>query len=325
MRARSIATAAAGVALAAAGTGSAASAPPKIGGRPGFWPVSQLGSRAAIRISEPGTRVIARYRLSSGTRQGVPLWYTIRLHARLRFARRPGECILSAATNGMTAAQIIVKTGRRAAQVSSVGWIQGRRLSRLSAKTARVDFRNYLQTQGPRPGRNTLTVTLDVLRGRCLDSLSVLPDSGIGATTVRPDELRLLVPQQPIVATAGHHTKLAFALRRRGGRPDVGLDVRLLLPEGFRAVDRTVWHFPRIGRVGSGTFEFVPKTTGRYVLSLSVPRRYNQPTANVQVDVVKPQSWLATRFLPSLLAAVLLGGAAAFMYATRKAKNPDRV
>jgi hypothetical protein len=322
VRARSIAAAAAGVALAAAaGTGSAASAPPRIGDRPGFWPLSQLGSHAAIRISEPGTRVVARYRLSSGTRQGVPLWYTIRLHARFRFARRPGECILSAATNGLTAAQIIVKTGRRAAQVSSVGWIHGRRLSRLSARTARVDFRNYLQTKGPRPGRNTLTVTLDVLRGRCFDSLFVLPDSGIGATTVRPDELRLLVPQQPIVATAGHRTKLPFALRRRGGRPDVGLDVRLLLPEGFRAVDRTVWHFPRIGRVGSGTFEFVPKTTGRYVLSLAVPRRYNQPTANVQVDVVKPRSWLTTRFLPSLLAAVLLGGAAAFMYATRKAKN----
>ena len=167
-------------------------------------------------------------------------------------------------------------------------------------------------------------MTLDVLRGRCFDSLSVLPDSGIGATTVRPDELRLLVPQQPIVATAGHRTKLPFELRRRGGRSNGGLDVELLLPEGFRAVGRTVWHFPRIGRLGSGTFEFVPKTTGRYVLSLAVPRSYNQPTADVQVDVVKARSWLTSRFLPSLLAAVLLGGAAAFMYATRKAKTPPR-
>jgi hypothetical protein len=325
VRARSIAAAAAGVVLAAA-AGAASAAPPsqEIGDRPGFWPLSRLGAREAVRISEPGTRVVARYRLRSGAKQGAPLWYTIRLHARFRFARRPGECILSAATNGLTAAQIIVKTDRRAAQVSSVGWIQGRRLSRLSAQTARVDFRNYLQTRGPRPGRNTLTVTLDVLRGRCFDSLSVLPDSGIGATTARPDELRLLVPRQPIVATAGRRTKLAFGLRRRGGRPDVGLDVKLLLPDGFRATDGTVWHFPRIGRVGSGTFEFVPKTTGRYVLSLAVPRRYNQPRANVRVDVVKPRSWLTSRFLPSLLAAALLGGAAAFMYATRKAKNPDR-
>ena len=80
----------------------------------------------------------------------------------------------------------------------------------------------------------------------------------------------------------------------------------------------------RIGHTGSGAFEFVPKTTGHYVLSLAVPRRYNQPTANVQIDVVKPRSWLTSRFLPSLLAAVLLVGAAAFMYATRKAKNRDR-
>ena len=188
---------------------------------PASGPSRRLGTHAAVRISEPTTRVVARYRLSPGTRQGVPLWYTIRLHARFRFARRPGECILSAATNGLTAAQIIVKTDRRAAQVSSVGWIQGRRLSRLSAKTARIDFRNYLQTRGPRPGPNTLTVTLDVLRGRCFDSLSVLPDSGIGATTVRPDELRLLVPQQPIVATAGRRTEAsvrASATRRAARR-----------------------------------------------------------------------------------------------------------
>ena len=321
MGARRIAAAAAGVLLAAAaGTASAASAPPLIGDRPGFWPLSRLGTHGAIRIAEPGTRVVARYRLSPGTRQGGPLWYTIRLHARFRFAREPGECVLSAATNGLTAAQIIVKTDRRAAQMSSVGWIQGRRLLRLPGKTARIDFRNYLQTHGPRPGRNSLTVTLDVLRGRCFDLLSVLPDSGIGATTIRPDELRLLVPQQPIVATAGRPTKLPFALRRRGGRPDGGLDVKLVLPDGFRAVDGTVWHFARIGRVGSGRFEFVPKSSGHYVLSLAVPRRYNQPTAAVEVDVVKARSWLISRFLPSLLAAVLLGGAAAFMYATRKTK-----
>ena len=322
MRTRGIAAAAAGFVLAAAaGNASAASRPLQIGDRPGFWPVSKLGTQAAVRISEPTTRVVARYRLRPGTLQGDPLWYTIRLHTEFRFARRPGECILSAATNVLTAAQMTVKTNRRAAQVSSLGWIQGRRLSTLHAKTGRIDFRNYLQTHGPRPGRNTLTVTLDVVRGRCFDSLSVLPDSGIGATTARPDELRLLVPRQPIVATAGHHAALPFALRRRGGRPDGAVDVSLSLPEGFRAVDGTVWHFPRIGRNGSGTFEFVPKSTGRYVLSLAVPRRYNQPTARVEVNVVKPRSWLTSRFLPSLLAAVLLAGAAAFMYATRKAKT----
>jgi len=325
VRARRIAAAATGVVLAAAAGAASASSPPQlIGDRPGFWPLSRLGTDAAVRISEPTTRVVARYRLSPGTRPGDRLWYTIRLHAGVRFARRSGECILSAATNGLTAAQIIVKTDRRAAQVSSVGWIQGRTLSRVSAKTTRIDFRNYLQTRGARPGRNTLTVTLDVLHGRCFDSLSVLPDSGIGATSVRPDELRLLVPQEPIVATAGRRTKLPFALRRRGGRPDGGLDVTLTLPEGLRAVDGTVWHFPRIGSVGSGAFEFVPKATGRYVLSLAVPRRYNQPTAVVHVDVVKPQSWLTSRFLPALLAAVLLVGAAAFTYATRKAKNANR-
>jgi hypothetical protein len=316
--ARSIAAAAAGVLLAAAaGTASAARSPQHIGDRPGFWPLPRLGTHAAVRISGPTTRVVGRYRLSPR----ASLWYTIRLHAGFRFAREPGECILSAATNGMTAAQLVVKTDRRAAQVSSVGWIQGRRLSRFGTRTARIDFRNYLQTRGTRPGLNTLTVTLEVLHGRCFDSLSVLPDSGIGATTVRPDELRLLVPRQPIVATAGRRTKLPFALRRRGGRPDGRLDVKLLLPEGFEAVDGTVWHFPRVGRVGSGTFEFVPTTTGRYVLSLAVPRHYNQPTAVVQVDVVEPRSWLTSRFLPSLLAAVLLVGAAAFMYATRTGRG----
>jgi len=64
-----------------------------------------------------------------------------------------------------------------------------------------------------------------------------------------------------------------------------------------------------------GSIEHPP---GRYLLSLAVARQYNQPTAEVEIDVVKGHSWWRSRFLPSLVAATLLVGAAAFMFATRK-------
>jgi hypothetical protein len=188
----------------------------------------------------------------------------------------------------------------------------------VTAPESRVDFRNYLQIRGVRAGTNTFSVTLDVLRGRCFDGLAVFPDSGIGATRVRPDELRLLVPREPIVAVAGRPEEIPFALRRRGGRPDGALDVRLTLPSGFQAGGGTTRHFERVGSLGRDSFEVVARAPGRYVVSLSVPRRYNQPTARVELQVVKRRSWLREHFLPSLLAASLLVGAAAFAYATRK-------
>jgi len=319
---RIAATAAGALALAAAAAPASAATPARIGGHAGFWPLSRLGLHAPVRITAPGTRVVARYGLGAGTRQGAPLWYTIRLHVAFRFSRTPGECVVSAATNGMTGAQVIVRTGRRAAVVSSLGWIQGRRRARVTAPTAHLDFRNYLQLQGVRPGLNTFTVTEDVLRGRCFESVSLLPDSGVGATSVRPDELRLLVPSAPVVAVAGRRTRLRFAVARRGGRPDGGFDVAVTLPPGVTAAGGRTRHLDRIGRLASGSFDLVATRPGRYVLSLSVPRRYNQPSANVEVDVVRPRPWLRTHFLPSLVAATFLVGAAAFMRATRKRTRP---
>ena len=276
------------------------------GDRAGFWPLSALGVDAPVAITTPGTRVLARYRLPTGARQGRPWWYTIRLHLGFRFARRRGECSVSAATNGMTAAQVIVRTTRDAAEVSSLGWIQGRRRTRVTAPSSRLDFRNYLQIRGVLPGANTFSVTLDELRGRCFDRLAVFQDSGIGATRVRPDELRLLVPREPIVAVAGRPARVPFALRRRGGRPDGAFDVRLTLPSGFETAGGTTRHFERVGSLRARLVRRRrAPAPGRYVVSLAVPRRYNQPTASVELQVVERRSWL--RRPP----AVAAGGVAA--------------
>jgi hypothetical protein len=55
-----------------------------------------------------------------------------------------------------------------------------------------------------------------------------------------------------------------------------------------------------------------------YIVQLSAPKNYNQPSATAEVDVVPLTSWLKSHLLPSLLAAAFLVTAAALTFATRK-------
>ena len=169
---------------------------------------------------------IAVFGATRGTGRAVVEQALARGHEVTAFARNPAAVAASHARlrvvqgDAFDAAAVARAVQGQDAVVSSLGWIQGRRRARVTAPTAHLDFRNYLQLHGVRPGLNTFTVTEDVLRGRCFESVSLLPDSGVGATSVRPDELRLLVPSAPVVAVAGRRTRLRFAVVRRGGRPD---------------------------------------------------------------------------------------------------------
>jgi hypothetical protein len=308
--------------LVAAGAGDAAAvtgaAQPRLRT---IWQIPARDLARAGGVADGGTVTLGAFELPAGSAQGPARWYTIRLRAVLELARESGDCILSAATDRATAAQIEIQTQRHAAVVSSLGWIQGRRRLVTRAGHVSLDFRNYLQVHGVRAGANPFTLTLDVLHGRCLRSIRLLRGSGIVTTSARPDELRFLVPTQMLTATKGHELTIPYVLSRRGGWPDRGATVTLSVPRGWRIDGAGSQHFRRLDSGRRGSFRVTPSTTGTSFVGLHAMRVYNEPNATIQVKVEPAKSWLLGRGISIVLSAALIVSAAALTRASRRAKR----
>jgi hypothetical protein len=286
-------------------------------------PARDLG-RAGGVAPRGGTVALGAFDLPRGSAQGPARWYTIRLRAALRLARSDGDCILSAATDGATAAQIELQTHPGSAVVSSLGWIQGRRRLVTRARVVQLDFRNYLQVRGVRAGANPFTVTLEVLHGRCLRGLRLLSGSGIATTRARPDELRFLVPTQTLTATKGHALTIPYELSRRGGWPDRGALVTLSVPRGWRVDGPRSQRFRRLEHGARGSFRVTPTTTGTSFVGVRAMRVYNEPNATIPVKVEPAKSWVSGRGVSLLLSATLIVAAAALTRASLRARRREQ-
>ena len=292
--------------------------------RPALRPIWQVSQRDLLRaggVAHGGTVALGAFELPRGSAQGPARWYTIRLRTVLRLARGTGDCILSAATDGATAAQIEVQTHPRSAVVSSLGWIQGRRTLATRARVVKLDFRNYLQVRGVRAGANPFTLTLETLHGRCLENVRLLSGSGIATTHARPDELRFLVPMQVLTATRGRQLTIPYELSRRGGWPDRGALVTLSVPRGWRIDGPRSQRFLRLDAGRTGSFRVTPTTTGTSFVGVRAMRVYNEPNAMIPVKVEAPRRWLSGRGASLLLSATLIVGAAALTLASLRARR----
>jgi len=308
----------------AVASSAADAAPPSAPGLRTIWQVPAQALPSAGSVAHGGTVTLGTFALPAGSAQGPSRWYAIRLRVVLGLARGSvGDCILSAATGGATAAQIEIETRRRSSAVSSLGWIQGRRRLVTHAASVTLDFRNYLQVRGVKPGANPLRLTLDVLGGHCLTSLRLLRGSGIATTAARPDELRFLVPTTALAATKGHQLTIPYELSRRGGWPDRGATVTLSAPRGWQVEGARSQRFQRLGDGRRGSFRVTPTTTGASYLGLRAMRVYNEPSATIQVRVEPARSWLSTRGVSLLLSAALIVAAAALTRASLRARRRE--
>jgi hypothetical protein len=311
--------------LIAGGAGDAAAAAgPSHPGLRTLWQIPEHDLLRASSVAPGGTVTLGAFELPRGSAQGPVRWYTIRLHAVLRLARGTGQCILSAATDAATAAQIEVQTHPRSAVVSSLGWIQGRRRLVTRAGLVKLDFRNYLQVHGVRGGANPFTLTLEMLHGSCLKSIRLLRGSGIATTGARPDELRFLVPTEVLTATKGREVTIPYELSRRGGWPDRGALVTLSAPRGWKIDGPRSQRFRRLDDGRRGSFRITPTTTGTSFVGLRAMRVYNEPNATIQVKVEPPSSWLSTRGFSLVLSATLIVGAAALTRASQRARRREQ-
>jgi hypothetical protein len=238
------------------------------------------------------------FRLPAGSRQGNPLWYLTRLRAAVHFAPRvSGKFLLTADVNGATVAQIPLVVAARSIRVEELGLIGGRRSRTVAGREANVDFRNYVQISGIRPGANVLRFAIEPVAVRGLSRpgafvVAVLSGSGMEATHVLPDELLLSAEPAAVTAPVGQEVRLGYWLRRRGGRPDVPTIVRLG-GGGLDIKGADVQRLPRLGTGVHGAFTVVGREPGTYMVMIAVPDRYNEPSTAVTVTITAPASGTA--------------------------------
>lgn len=285
------------------------------------WIAPQGALARARGLYSGGTTTLGAFRLPNGVRQGSPLWYVIHIQAALVLQPGHAECELSAATDGATAAQIIVRTFGRRTIISTDGWIQGASDTRIRSRRYEVDYWNYLQLHGVRRGTNVVTVTVRDLSGneKCLRAIKLGRGTGVFGTRSNPRELQLLVPRDAVNATAGSSLTIPFEVVRRGGWPDRGATVVLDLPEGWRALDGARRTFTRIGSRRDGSFRVIATAPGSQILTLAVARSYNRPEAAVRV-VVRP----AGGWFPGRIAILVSAGFIVLAAAMTRAAWRDR-
>lgn len=160
-----------------------------------------------------------KYALAKSARQGGELWYTIVLSAMVRFPNSQSEkAILSATTDGATAAQVVLESDGRSVTASTLGYVSGRRFERSNGMSAHIAFENYLQLQGVRPGINLLEIAVETIRGSAPDTVRILPETGIRVTRIDPYELHIEPPHNLALQRSAFQRSLSRDTQRQSAR-----------------------------------------------------------------------------------------------------------
>jgi hypothetical protein len=195
---------------------------------PGLWTLERLGYGDIVFGVDDRTATGRReltYRLPPDAAQGQGTWYLIRYHFRVSVSpdALPGSFAVSADTNGRTCASVVfdfrrTPEGPRLTS-DSLGLVAGHEVETSSALTQEIDFRNYLQYRGVRPGRNVLTFRITANALPLVRSVRVFADTGIEVTPLGPPRVQANLEAPASTIPAGRKFTVRFRLRLAEGRP----------------------------------------------------------------------------------------------------------
>lgn len=284
-------------------------------GEPGF--LIRPENRAKVRRS-------IRFRLGRHAHQGPSAWYLIRLHFRITFPRalKPGIVLVGASTNGRAAAQIRFESSRRGRRArirwQTLDYIRGRREHETASRVVDVEYTNYLQYKGVKPGRNTFSVRYEQIGSLVPDEIQVLPDSGIILTRKAPAHVKLKVVEPPSRVTEGSRFAITYELENTGDRAAQGVVVSAFNHKGAEALigRRRVGVLREAAR---GTLHFRAISIGRLSVELSVRSSANRPGAIVPLIVERRPSFRRELqgMLPQILGVLLIGFGVAYLWRKR--------
>lgn len=207
-------------------TAAASSEPPLILARPGFASL-QLLRHSPIVLHERSNAMLdtvsVPYRLPASADERPGHWYVLRLHAEVVFRSDtlPGSLNLSVDTNGRTVAsinfEVTRKDGRPVITSDALGLVRGLERNTSSRLSREIRFENYLQYQGVRPGRNTITFYGTANAVGMIKYIRIYADTGLELKASGPSSATLTPHISPTTPRVGDRIRIAFTLTRTSG------------------------------------------------------------------------------------------------------------
>lgn len=296
--------------------------------RPGNWTLTRLGFGKVDTHLGGDDRVSLPYRLPADARQGPDQWYLIHLHFIIIFtpANGPGRAYVSGLTNDHAAAQIQFRQrrphrdGTPRIAWNSLDLIRGEVKRVTSSRRIEVNFKNYLQRDGVRPGANSLKIVMEQFGRLRVASLRVLPDSGIIVTGRGPPDLaiRATSPSQKVLT--GDTFEVRFTVRNQGGRAVRDLGVAVAPPHGISVVGPSTRGLGRVGSSGrtSGRFRLRAERAGDYRLPLQAVGGAQFTGTAIDVAVARAQQSPGWGWVRIAVGSIFMLGGAGFIVAARR-------
>lgn len=158
-------------------------------------PTVSIGTRNRV---DRGRRSVTFW-LPAGSHQGGSTWYILDAHIRIRFGVQSTKTSVSevgVAMNGRLVAGIDIIRGAFQGR-PAIRWSSGETFTGPSSgldlgNKLEVHFKNYLQVQGVRPGKNTFTFQVVKIVGNdAVRDAELLPGTRIAVTPLGPPSLRV--------------------------------------------------------------------------------------------------------------------------------------
>lgn len=259
-------------------------------GRSKFTP---LDGRVILSDERPSSSAV--YRLPLGARQGPRDWYLIRLHFSLTLERGSGDgtAYVSGSTNGRTSAQVKFDVdGSRGSDTrtrwSSLDLLHGENEQVTTSRRIEVDFKNYLQFAGVRPGLNRITFALEQLDGVDVSRVDILADSGVRMTRREPARLSVQTvgPDETVL---GERFELGVRVTNDGGRSARGVIVGVVpQDDGLAMRGESTRRLGRLGTAQRDTFRLESLELGTHRVLVAVRSRASRAVALLDVVVAAP-------------------------------------
>lgn len=296
---------------------------------PGRWTLTRLGvGKLSIPLHHEPATASVHYRLPPGAKQGRRQWYLMHLHFAITFAQgsKSGLAYVSGLTDRRAAAQVQFRLrpgedGRRRIAWQSLDLIRGEVKQATSSRTVQVDFKNYLQLAGVRPGTNRLTFRLERFGGVRVARLQIFSDSGLILTRRRPALLKLNPMLSADDIRAGDTFELRFTVHNQGDRSARHVGVGLRPPHELRIVGgpaTDLSHLPP-GAAAQGVFRLKALDAGRYQMRIDASGGANLAETTVNVSVLPKDSgtrWDSVRWTAGSI--LLLAGVIVLAFARRR-------
>jgi hypothetical protein len=243
--------------------------------------------------------------------QGPKLWYLLRLHVSVKLAAdaAAGSAIMSAATNGRTAAQIELKPSGAGLEWTTVSAAEPARRERETGRTADIRLTNFLQKQGVHGGPNTLTFHVEVHDGAVVAAVHVLEDTCLEATTRTPETLEVQTRHDPADIRAGDEFTVQARVRNTGTTPVGELRVTMVPDDDtIEPVGGTELVVRNLSGEWTGELRFRARSAGERNIRVNVGTAISPYVGGgtVAVRVAAPRSTVPAWLVGTAVAAVVL-------------------